>query len=68
VHLHGRLRGLKAQGPCALASNSTVMVRLVSTWVLAGCAAALPGTWRSDRARMLMPVASQMRWYNGTRP
>ncbi|MNT67386.1 hypothetical protein D3C72_2055220 [compost metagenome] len=60
-----RWAGLKSQGPRAFASNSTVMVRLLSTCVLAGTftslpATPLPGTWRSDSDRMLMPVISQM--------
>jgi hypothetical protein len=52
--------GLKRQGPRVFASNSTVMVRLASTCVLAV-------TWgrlrpRSPMASTLMPVSSQMAW------
>jgi hypothetical protein len=54
-----RCAGLNSQGPRALASNSTVMVRDRSTCVLAA-AVDPPGTCFSPSARMLMPVSSQM--------
>ena len=48
-----------------MASNSTVIVRVVSTWLLRKTSAALPalalpGIWVSEIDRMLMPVISQM--------
>ena len=58
-----RWAGLNCQGPRTLASNSTVIVRLVSTCVLSLTSAPAlppPGTCRSDSDRMLMPVTSQM--------
>src|SRR6478735_559232 len=56
--------GLKSHSPWALASNTTVMVRLKSTWLFAA-AADPPGTCFSPSARMLMPVSSQMCLYSG---
>lgn len=58
--------GLKSHGPRALASNSTVMVRLVSTWVLKVPGPDLPLTSSSLRLRMLIPSASQIDSYIGT--
>src|SRR3954465_9686794 len=56
--------GLKSHSPRALASNTTVIVRLKSTWLLAA-AVDVPGTCFSPSARMLMPVSSQMCLYSG---
>jgi hypothetical protein len=59
MHRNAGLPGLKLHGsPCRLASNSTVIVRLVSTWVLR--------TGSSGLSRLLMPVTSQNFWYIGT--
>jgi len=61
--------GLKSQGPRALASNSTVMVRLRSTCVFAGAVrdVQLPVATRwSASVSTLMPRASQMARYIGT--
>ena len=61
--------GLKSQGPRELASNSTVIVRLRSTWVFTGAFAPvqLPEAVRwSDSVSTLMPRASQMLRYIGT--
>ena len=52
--------GLNDQGPRLLASNSTVMLRLRSTWELAGRSTGAPGLLRSDSDRMLTPVSVQM--------
>src|SRR6218665_3393581 len=58
-----RWAGLKLHGPRALASNSTVIVRDLSTCVFAGSRGTLPatplaGTWRSESGKRLMPVTS----------
>ena len=61
-----RWSGRNSQGPRAFASNSTVMVRLVSIWVFLGTARA-PGIACSASAKMLIPVYSQIARYMGTR-
>ena len=67
-----RSAGLKSQRPPrTLESNSTLMVRVMSTCVLSGTRTFLPplappGTSSSESARMLMPVISQMARYSGT--
>ena len=60
-----RNSGLNAQGPRALVSKTTVMVREASTWVFL----TLPRKVRSTSpvASTLMPVNSQMARYKGTK-
>ncbi|MNO07393.1 hypothetical protein D3C81_2295600 [compost metagenome] len=52
--------GRKRHAPCALPSNSMVMVRLLSTWVLA-----TSSTVASFGVRILIPVISQIFLYIG---
>ncbi|MCY1378095.1 hypothetical protein D9M69_657010 [compost metagenome] len=67
-----RSAGLKShRPPRTLESNSTLIVRVMSTCVLSGTRTFLaplapPGTWSSESARMLMPVISQIARYIGT--
>jgi hypothetical protein len=49
-----------------LVSNSTEILREVSTCVLCGAAFELPGIWRSATDSTLMPSAAQMCRYIGT--
>src|SRR5450830_1695892 len=57
-----RVVGRKRHGPCELPSSSTVTVRLVSIWVLAG-RTTVPSRWVST----LMPSSSHICLYTGTR-
>ncbi len=58
--------GLNFQMPREFASNSTVIVRLLSTWELAPVDDSRPHSTLSESVNTLMPSAVQTALYRGT--